>query len=223
MFHMSGGHCLFWRRWKVGKIGVGTKLVAQRRRIWRSSLATSAGCVRSRSSSAWGTSSVDNPHRQVHVLQVWSSAHNAFGLWSWTGFWFADFPLLPPACVTTALADEFGFICGCLQDPKGLISNFLVLGFFLHSLHDTCCVPVLYSPVCTFQQKKLCGEKIKMTRYMSSKPKLHNKYFIRPQFNDNGFASGKLLWRSEKLLISDGAASSSGIVVICLPSLWRSL
>jgi hypothetical protein len=38
-------------------------------------------------------------------------------------------------------------------------------------------------------------------------------------FNDNGFASGKLLWRSEKLLISDGAASSSGVVVICLPSL----
>jgi hypothetical protein len=42
-------------------------------------------------------------------------------------------------------------------------------------------------------------------------------------FNDNGFAFGKLLWRSEKLLISDGAASSSGVVVICLPSLWRSL
>jgi hypothetical protein len=42
-------------------------------------------------------------------------------------------------------------------------------------------------------------------------------------FNDNGFASGKLLWRSEKLLISDGAASSSGVVVICLPSLWCSL
>jgi hypothetical protein len=42
-------------------------------------------------------------------------------------------------------------------------------------------------------------------------------------FNDNGFASGKLLWRSEKLLISDGAASSSGVVVIHLPSLWRSL
>jgi hypothetical protein len=42
-------------------------------------------------------------------------------------------------------------------------------------------------------------------------------------FNDNGFASGKLLWRSEKRLISDGAASSSGVVVICLPPLWRSL
>jgi hypothetical protein len=42
-------------------------------------------------------------------------------------------------------------------------------------------------------------------------------------FNDNGFASDKILWRSEKLLISDGAASSSGVVVICLPSLWRSL
>jgi hypothetical protein len=42
-------------------------------------------------------------------------------------------------------------------------------------------------------------------------------------FNDNGFASGKLLWRSKKLLISDGAASSLGVVVICLPSLWRSL
>jgi hypothetical protein len=27
-------------------------------------------------------------------------------------------------------------------------------------------------------------------------------------FNDNGFASSKLLWRSEKLLISDGAALS---------------
>jgi hypothetical protein len=42
-------------------------------------------------------------------------------------------------------------------------------------------------------------------------------------FNVNGFASGKLLWRSEKLLISDGAASSSGDVVIYLPSLWWSL
>jgi hypothetical protein len=40
-------------------------------------------------------------------------------------------------------------------------------------------------------------------------------------FNDNDFVSGKLLWRSEKLLISDGATSSSGDVVICLPSLWR--
>jgi hypothetical protein len=42
-------------------------------------------------------------------------------------------------------------------------------------------------------------------------------------FNDNGFASGKLLWRSEKLLISDRAASSSGVMMICLLSLWRSL
>ena len=38
-------------------------------------------------------------------------------------------------------------------------------------------------------------------------------------FNDNGFASGKLFWRSVKLLISDGAASSSGEEVICLASL----
>jgi hypothetical protein len=42
-------------------------------------------------------------------------------------------------------------------------------------------------------------------------------------FNGNGFASRKLLWRSKKLLISDGATSSSGDVVICLPSLWWSL
>jgi hypothetical protein len=42
-------------------------------------------------------------------------------------------------------------------------------------------------------------------------------------FNDNDFASDKLLWRSEKLLINDGAMLSSGDVVICLPSLWRSL
>jgi hypothetical protein len=42
-------------------------------------------------------------------------------------------------------------------------------------------------------------------------------------FNDNGFASGKLLWRSKKLLISDGAMSSSGVVVIYLLSLWCSL
>ena len=39
-------------------------------------------------------------------------------------------------------------------------------------------------------------------------------------FNDNGFASGKRLWRSVKLLISDGAASSLGEEVTCLPSLW---
>jgi hypothetical protein len=39
-------------------------------------------------------------------------------------------------------------------------------------------------------------------------------------FNGNGFASGKLLWRSEKLVISDGAASSSGDIVICLSPLW---
>jgi hypothetical protein len=42
-------------------------------------------------------------------------------------------------------------------------------------------------------------------------------------FNGNGFVSGKLLWRSEKLLISDGVASSLGDVVIYLLSLWRSL
>jgi hypothetical protein len=42
-------------------------------------------------------------------------------------------------------------------------------------------------------------------------------------FNGNGFASGKVLMRSEKLLISDGAAWSSGVVVICLPPLWWSL
>ena len=35
-------------------------------------------------------------------------------------------------------------------------------------------------------------------------------------FNGNGFPLGKLLWRSIKLLISDGAASSSGEEVICL-------
>ena len=35
-------------------------------------------------------------------------------------------------------------------------------------------------------------------------------------FNDNGLFYGKLLWRSEKLMISDGAASSSGEEVICL-------
>ena len=39
-------------------------------------------------------------------------------------------------------------------------------------------------------------------------------------FNGNGFASGKLLWRSVKLQISDGAASSSGEEVICLLPLW---
>ena len=39
-------------------------------------------------------------------------------------------------------------------------------------------------------------------------------------FNGNGFASGKLLWRSVKLLISDGAASSLGEEVICLFTLW---
>ena len=35
-------------------------------------------------------------------------------------------------------------------------------------------------------------------------------------FNGNGFASGKLLWRSGKLEISDGVASSSGEEVVCL-------
>ena len=39
-------------------------------------------------------------------------------------------------------------------------------------------------------------------------------------FNGNGFASGKLLSRSVKLLISDGAASSSGEEVICLFFPW---
>jgi hypothetical protein len=34
-------------------------------------------------------------------------------------------------------------------------------------------------------------------------------------FNGNSFASGKLLWRSEKLLISDGAASSSACGDLC--------
>ena len=39
-------------------------------------------------------------------------------------------------------------------------------------------------------------------------------------FNGYGFAFGKLLWRSVKLLISDGAASSLGEEVICLSTLW---
>jgi hypothetical protein len=34
-------------------------------------------------------------------------------------------------------------------------------------------------------------------------------------FNGNGFAFGKLLWRSVKLQISDGAASTSGEELIC--------
>ena len=37
-------------------------------------------------------------------------------------------------------------------------------------------------------------------------------------FNGYGFPSGKLLWRSVKLLISDGSASSSGEEVICFLS-----
>jgi hypothetical protein len=50
--------------------------------------------------------------------------------------------------------------------------------------------------------------------------------FRSDSFNNNGFVSGKLLWRSKKLLImliSDGAASSSEDVVIFLPLLWRLL
>ena len=39
-------------------------------------------------------------------------------------------------------------------------------------------------------------------------------------FNDNGLSYGKLFWRSEKLMISDGAASSSGEEVICLFFIW---
>ena len=39
-------------------------------------------------------------------------------------------------------------------------------------------------------------------------------------FNGNGFASGKLLSRFVKLLISDGAALSSGEEVICFLFLW---
>ena len=35
-------------------------------------------------------------------------------------------------------------------------------------------------------------------------------------FNGSGFVSSKLLWRSVKLLISDGAALSLGEEVICL-------
>ena len=39
-------------------------------------------------------------------------------------------------------------------------------------------------------------------------------------FIDNGLSYNKLLWRSEKLLINDGAASSSGEEMICLSFLW---
>jgi hypothetical protein len=42
-------------------------------------------------------------------------------------------------------------------------------------------------------------------------------------FNGNGFASDKLLWRSVKLQISDGAASSLDEEVICLLPLWWQL
>lgn len=78
MFPVSGGCRLSWRRRQVGQICAGTRLVAQRWQIWCSSLATTAGCIRSGSRSAWGTSSADTPHRQAPVLQVWSSAHNAY-------------------------------------------------------------------------------------------------------------------------------------------------
>lgn len=78
MFPVSGGCRLSWRRRQVGQICAGTRLVAQRRQIWCSSLATTAGCISSGSRSAWGTSSADTPHRQAPVLQVWSSAHNAY-------------------------------------------------------------------------------------------------------------------------------------------------
>ena len=36
-------------------------------------------------------------------------------------------------------------------------------------------------------------------------------------FNVNGFDFGEILWRSIKLQLSDGAASSSDEKVICLP------
>ena len=39
-------------------------------------------------------------------------------------------------------------------------------------------------------------------------------------FNGNGLSYGKLHWRSEKLMISDGAASSLGEEVICLFFSW---
>ena len=39
-------------------------------------------------------------------------------------------------------------------------------------------------------------------------------------FNGNGLSYGKLLWRSEKLMISDGATSSLGEEVICLFFSW---
>lgn len=39
-------------------------------------------------------------------------------------------------------------------------------------------------------------------------------------FNGYCFASGKLLWRSVKLLLSDGAALSLDEKVICLFTLW---
>jgi hypothetical protein len=47
-------------------------------------------------------------------------------LWRWHGFRFAGVPLLPPVCTPAALADEVGFKCGCLQDPEGVTSNFLL-------------------------------------------------------------------------------------------------
>ena len=39
-------------------------------------------------------------------------------------------------------------------------------------------------------------------------------------FNGNGLSYGKLVWRSEKLLIDDGAALSSAEEEICLASYW---
>ena len=40
-------------------------------------------------------------------------------------------------------------------------------------------------------------------------------------FNGYGFASGKLLWRSVKLLICDGAASSSDEEVVVDTRFWH--
>lgn len=143
IFPVSGDCHLSWRRRQVRQIGAGARLVARRRQIWRSSPATAADCVRSGSRSAWRTSSADTPHRQAPVLQVWSSAHNAYKAMALA--W-----ILVCWCSASSLSVRLGDAGSQRQfqiwlfagTPIDLFVIFFYVGFFLRSFLDICHVLV---------------------------------------------------------------------------------
>ena len=119
--------------------GAGTRLVARRWQIWRSSPASAMGFVKPGSRSAWGMSPSDSPQRQVPVLQVWSSVHNALKAMAlaWISVcWFSvSFSGVHHDGAGGRRRFQIWLYAGT---PEDLLVILLYLGSFLQSFLDTC-------------------------------------------------------------------------------------